>query len=137
DTAPRGICIDITGPLASPPRPVPQITLLGGRPESPLLAAIAAAHQTRKASLRGRRVSAEVGPVADGSAVALVAGAVSDTLICRVPPTLDAGLLDVTIASDAGNHAQPEPATFWTCGSPGGPPPATCGCAMTGHCWHE
>ncbi|TQM71269.1 barstar (barnase inhibitor) [Actinomadura hallensis] len=109
DGAPCGTCIDITGLFREPaPPPVPHITLLGCRPEPPLRAAIASAHQTTKASLRRRRVSAEVGPVtADGSAVPLISGAVSGTLVSSVPSTLDTGLLDVTIALDAG---EPRPA---------------------------
>lgn len=108
DDAPCGTCTDITGFFREPtPPPVPHITLLGCRPEPPLLAALATAHQTTKAGLR-RRVSAEVGPVAaDGSAVPLVAGTVSDTVRSRVPSMLDTGLLNVTIASDAG---EPRPA---------------------------
>ncbi|SPT59211.1 Barstar (barnase inhibitor) [Actinomadura madurae] len=104
DDAPCGICTDITGLFREPaPPPVPHITLLGCRPEPPLLTAIAAAQQTTKAGLRRRRVSAEVGPVAaDGSAVPLIAGAVSGTVISSVPSRLDTGLLDVTIDSDAG-----------------------------------
>lgn len=109
DGAPCGTCIDITGLFREPaPPPVPHITLLGCRPEPPLRAAIASAHQTTKASLPRRRVSAEVGPVtADGSAVPLISGAVSGTLVSSVPSTLDTGLLDVTIALDAG---EPRPA---------------------------
>ncbi|WP_207943574.1 barstar family protein [Actinomadura sp. KC345] len=118
------MCADIDGLFVDlPPRPrerptglfrepaeppVPHVTLVGCRPEPPLETAIAAAHQATKAGLRRRRVSADVGAVAaDGSAVALVAAAVSGTVLSSVPSTLGSGLLDVTIAGDA---REPRPA---------------------------
>lgn len=87
DEAPCGVCADITGLFREPAGPpVPRITLVGCRPEPPLLTAIAAAHQTTKAGLRRRRVSAGVGAVAaDGSVTPLVAGAVSGTVLSSVP----------------------------------------------------
>lgn len=103
DDAPCGVCADITGLFRDPAGPpVPRITLVGCRPEPPLLTAIAAAHQTTKAGLRRRRVSADVGAVAaDGSAVRLIGGTVSGTVLSSVPSALDPGVLDVTIACDA------------------------------------
>ncbi|RFS87523.1 hypothetical protein D0T12_00330 [Actinomadura spongiicola] len=107
--APLGVCADLTGVFREPTEPpIPHVTLVGCRPEPPLLTAIAAAHQTTKAGLRRRRVSAEVGAVAaDGSAVPLVDGIVSGTLLSSVPSRLDTGLIDVTIAIDA---REPRPA---------------------------
>ncbi|MBO2465240.1 barstar family protein [Actinomadura violacea] len=121
DDAPCGVCADITGLFREPAGPpVPRITLVGCRPEPPLLTAIAAAHQTTKAGLRRRRVSADVGAVAaDGSAVPC--GIVSGTLLSSVPSTLGPDLLDVTIASHA---REPHPAAtrgildLWFTGRP-------------------
>ncbi|MGI5324874.1 hypothetical protein [Actinomadura nitritigenes] len=123
DDAPWGVCADITGLFREPAEPlVPHLTLVGCRPEPPLLTAIAAAKQTAKAGLRRRRVSAEVGAVAaDGSAVPLVGGIVSGTVLSSVPSTLGPDLLDVTIASDA---REPHPAAtrdivdLWFTGRP-------------------
>jgi hypothetical protein len=82
--------------------------LVGCRPELPLLAALAAVHQTTKAGLRRRHVSADVGAVAaDGSAASLVGGIVSGTVLSSVPSALDPDLLDVTIAAD---EHEPRPA---------------------------
>ncbi|WP_242892933.1 barstar family protein [Actinomadura litoris] len=109
DGAPCGTCADITGMFReSAEPPVPHVTLVGCRPEPPLLTAIAAVHQTTKAGLRRRRVSADVAAVAaDGSAVRLVEGVVSGTLVSSVPSALGAGLVEVTIASEP---REPRPA---------------------------
>ncbi|GAA4623311.1 hypothetical protein GCM10023196_019000 [Actinoallomurus vinaceus] len=98
-----GVCVDVTGVFREPTEPpVPHVILVGCRPEPSLLAAIAAVQQSTKAGLRRRRVSAQVGAVAaDGSVVSLVNGFVSGTLVSSVSSALGAGLLDVTIASDA------------------------------------
>ncbi|QKG23474.1 hypothetical protein ACTIVE_5117 [Actinomadura verrucosospora] len=123
DDAPSGVCTDISGLFREPTGPpVPHITLVGCRPEPPLLAAIAAAPQTTKAGLRRRRVSAELGAVAaDGSAVPLVGGLVSGKVLSSVPSALGPDLLDVTIAGDA---REPRPAAtreiidLWFTGRP-------------------
>ncbi|WP_433153468.1 barstar family protein [Actinomadura nitritigenes] len=123
DGAPCGVCADITGLFReSAEPPVPHITLVGCRPEPPLLTAFAAAHQTTKAGLRRRRMSADVGAVAaDGSAVPLVGGNVSGTVMSSVPSALGPDLLDVTIAADA---REPHPAAtrdivdLWFAGRP-------------------
>ncbi|GAB3960166.1 barstar family protein [Actinoallomurus acanthiterrae] len=98
-----GVCVDVTGVFREPTEPpVPHVVLVGCRTEPSLPAAIAAVQQATKAGLRRRRVSAQVGAVAaDGSVVPLVNGIVSGTLVSSVPSALGAGLLDVTIASDA------------------------------------
>ena len=58
--------------------------------------------------MRRRRVSAQVGAVAaDGSVVPLVGGIVSGLLVSSVPSALGGDLLDVTVASNAG---EPRPA---------------------------
>ncbi|WP_205718762.1 barstar family protein [Actinomadura sp. WMMA1423] len=103
DGASCGVCADVTGVFREPAAPpVPLVTLVGCRPEPPLLTAIAAVHQTTKAGLRRRRVGAHVGAVAaDGSAVGLTYGIVSGTVLSSSPSRLDRDLLDVTIASDA------------------------------------
>lgn len=123
DGAPCGVCADITGLFREPAEPsVPHITLVGCLPEPPLLNAVAAAHQTTKAGLRRRRMSADVGAVAaDGSAVPLVGGNVSGTVMSSVPSALGPDLLDVTIAADA---REPHPAAtrdivdLWFTGRP-------------------
>jgi hypothetical protein len=103
DDARCGVCADVTGVFRDPSEPpVPHVTLVGCRPEPPLLAAIAAVPQSTKAGLRRRRVSAQVGAIAaDGSVVQLIHGGVSGTLVSSVPSALGDGLLDVTIDSDA------------------------------------
>lgn len=104
-----GACADVTGVFREPAEPpVRHVTLVGCRPEPPLLASIAAVGHPTKAGLRRRRVSTEVGAVAaDGSVVPLVDCIVSGTVVSSVPSALGTDLLDVTIASDA---REPRPA---------------------------
>ncbi|MFI0405828.1 barstar family protein [Actinomadura sp. 3N508] len=101
---PCGTCTDITGVFREPAAPpVPYVTLLGCRPEPPLLTAIAAIPQTTKAGLRRRWVAGEVNAVAaDGSAAGLIGRSLTGTLVSSVPSALGSGLLDVTIASETG-----------------------------------
>lgn len=121
-----GICADVAGVFREPAEPpVPDVVLVGCRPEPPLLAAIASAQQATKAGMRRRQVSADVGAVAaDGSVVPLVDGVVSGTIVSSVPSTVDGGLFDVTIASDT---RQPRPAgmrgllDLWFTGRPAEP----------------
>jgi hypothetical protein len=102
DEAPYGTCRDVTGVFreqAAPP--VPHVRLLGCRPETPLLTALDAVGQSTKASLRRRRIRAEVHVVAvDGSAVRMIDAVVSGTVEKGEPSRLGAGLLDVTVDSD-------------------------------------
>jgi RNAse (barnase) inhibitor barstar len=97
-----GTCFDVTGVFrdqAAPP--VPQVRLLGCRPEPPLLTALDAIGQSSKAAARRRRVYAEVHVVAaDGSAGHLVGGVVSGVVQAGGPSRLNAELLDITIDSD-------------------------------------
>nr|BFE33577.1 hypothetical protein GCM10010200_058280 [Actinomadura rugatobispora] len=108
DGAPCGTCADVTGLFREPAEPpVPQVILIGCRPEPPLLDAIAALPRSTKAAQRRRRVSAQVGAVAaDGSVTPLIDCGVSGTIVACVPSTHGAGLLDVTIAG----NAEPRPA---------------------------
>lgn len=98
-----GTCRDVAGvfrELAAPP--VPQVRLLGCRPETPLLTALGAVRQSTKASLRRRRINAEVYAVAADGVVNQVIGAVvSGTIEASEASGLGAGLLDVTVDSDA------------------------------------
>jgi RNAse (barnase) inhibitor barstar len=102
DQARYGTCVDVTGVFrdrAAPP--VPQVRLLGCRPEPPLLTALDAIGQPTKAAERRRRVRAEVHVVAaDGSTGRLVDAVVSGTVQAGAPSQLGAGLFDITIASD-------------------------------------
>ncbi|MEV0561010.1 barstar family protein [Dactylosporangium sp. NPDC050588] len=102
DEEPYGTCRDVTGVFrdqAAPP--VPQIRLLGCRPEPPLLTALGALGQSTKAGLRRRRVRAEVHVVAaDGSADRVIGVGVSGTVVASGPSRFGAGLVDVTVDSD-------------------------------------
>jgi RNAse (barnase) inhibitor barstar len=102
DQAHYGTCLDVTGVFrdqAAPP--VPQVRLLGCRPELPLLTALDAIGQTTKAAERRRRVRAEVHVVAaDGSAGQLVDAVVSGTVQAGEPSRFGAGLVDITVDSD-------------------------------------
>jgi hypothetical protein len=81
--------------------PVPQVRLLGCRPETPLLTALGSVGQSTKASLRRRRIRADVYAIAaDGSATPVIDAAVSGTVEIGEPSRLGAGLLDVTVDSD-------------------------------------
>ncbi|MGW5416920.1 barstar family protein [Actinomadura geliboluensis] len=97
-----GTCGDITGVFreqAAPP--VPRIRLLGCRPEAPLLTALDALGQSTKASLRRRRIRAEVYLVAaDGSVGQAIGALVSGTVEAGEPSRYGAGLLDVSVGSD-------------------------------------
>jgi RNAse (barnase) inhibitor barstar len=77
---------------------VPQVRLLGCRPESPLLAALGALGQPTKASQRRRRLRSEVHAIAvDGSTVRVTGAVVSGIVSAAEPSRLGAGLLDVTV----------------------------------------
>ncbi|TDC39809.1 hypothetical protein E1211_03060 [Micromonospora sp. 15K316] len=97
-----GTCRDVIGVFreqAAPP--VPQVRLLGCRPEPPLLAALNSVGQSTKASLRRRRIQGEVHMVAaDGSTNRVIGAVVSGTIQASEPSRYGAGLLDVTVDSD-------------------------------------
>ncbi|MEV6374764.1 barstar family protein [Micromonospora musae] len=97
-----GICRDVTGVFreqAAPP--VPQVRLLGCQPEPPLLAALNEVGQSTKASVRRRRIRADVRMVAaDGSDSQVIGAVVSGTIRASEPSRFGAGLLDVTVDSD-------------------------------------
>lgn len=102
DEQPYGTCRDVTGVFrehAAPP--VPQVRLLGCRPEPFLQTALDAVGQSTKAGLRRRRIRAEVHMVAaDGSASQVIGAVVSGTVRDCEPSRRGAGLLDVTVDSD-------------------------------------
>jgi RNAse (barnase) inhibitor barstar len=102
DGTPYGTCRDVSGVFreqAAPP--VPQVRLLGCRPETPLLTALNTVGQSCRASLRGRRIRAEVYMIAaDGSGRPVIGAVVSGTVAAGEPSRLGAGLLDVTVDSD-------------------------------------
>ncbi|WP_422742731.1 barstar family protein [Micromonospora sp. WMMD754] len=104
DEQPYGTCRDVTGVFRDRAAPaVPQVRLLGCRPEPPLLTALGALRQSTKAGLRRRRIRAEVYVVAaDGSANQVIGAVVSGTVNASGPSRLGAGLLDVTVDSDPG-----------------------------------
>lgn len=99
---PYGVCRDVTGVFreqAAPP--VPRVRLLGCRPETLLLTALDAVGQPTRASLRRRRIRAEVYAVAaDGSVGRVIGAVVSGTVEASEQSRLDAELLDVTVDSD-------------------------------------
>ncbi|MFD0746605.1 barstar family protein [Phytohabitans flavus] len=101
--APYGTCRDVTGVFreqAAPP--VPQVRLLGCRPDTPLLAALGAVGRSTEAARRRRRIHAEVYMVAaDGSASQVIGAVVSGTVNAGEPSRLGAGLFDVTVDSDS------------------------------------
>ncbi|MEU7923946.1 barstar family protein [Micromonospora sp. NPDC049801] len=102
DEAPYGTCRDVIGVFreqAEPP--VPQVRLLGCRPEPLLLDALDAVGQSTKGCLRRRRIRSEVYLVAaDGSISPVIAAVVSGTVQAGEPSRLGPGLLDVTVDSD-------------------------------------
>ncbi|MEV0971779.1 barstar family protein [Microtetraspora glauca] len=102
DETPYGTCRDVTGVFreqAAPP--VPQVRLLGCRPETHMLTALNAVGQSTKAGLRRRRIRAEVYLVAaDGSVCRAIDALVSGTVEAGEPSRHGAGLLDVTVDSD-------------------------------------
>ncbi|SCF26116.1 barstar family protein [Micromonospora mirobrigensis] len=102
DETPYGTCRDVTGVFREQAAPlVPQVRLLGCRPETPLLAALDAVGQSTKASLRRRRIRAEAHMIAaDGSAARVIDAVVSGTVAAGEPSRLGVGLLDVTVDSD-------------------------------------
>ncbi|MGP4030099.1 barstar family protein [Actinomadura sp. 3N407] len=102
DGAPYGKCLDVRGVFREQSAPpVPNIRLLGCKPEPPLLAALAAAGPQSDAARRGRRIIADVYAVtADGSVGRVTEAAVYGMVEAGEPSRLGAGLLDVTIASE-------------------------------------
>jgi len=81
--------------------PVPQVRLLGCRPESHLLTALDAVGQPTQAAPRRRRICADVYLVAaDGSVGRVIGAVVSGTVEASEPSRLGAGLIDVTVDSD-------------------------------------
>ncbi|MFI0799183.1 Barstar (barnase inhibitor) [Amycolatopsis lurida] len=99
DGTPYGVCEDVTGVFREQAAaPVPQVRLLGCRPEPPLLAALDALGQSPKASRRRRWLRGDVHMVAiDGSAGRVIDAVVSGTVSAAAPSRLGAGLLDVSI----------------------------------------
>jgi RNAse (barnase) inhibitor barstar len=99
DEAHYGICRDVAGVFRPQgPPPVPQVRLLGCRPEPALQGALDAAGQS---SPRRRRIRAEVYAVAiDGSGRRIIDAVVSGTVEAAHPSRFGAGLLDVTVHSD-------------------------------------
>jgi RNAse (barnase) inhibitor barstar len=101
DETPYGTCRDVTGVFRKQAAPVPQIRLLGCRPETPLLTAFGAVGQPTKAGRRRRQIHADVHAVtADGSAARVIGAVISGTVEAGEPSRLGDGLLDVTVASD-------------------------------------
>ncbi|NUT98926.1 MAG: hypothetical protein HOY78_43685 [Saccharothrix sp.] len=100
DDEPYGTCRDVVGVFREQaPPPVPQIRLIGCRPEPPLSAALGSVRST-KAGLRRRRIRADLHAVAaDGSAGRVIGAVVSGTVVAGEPSRLGAGLLDVTVDS--------------------------------------
>lgn len=99
---PYGTCSDVTGVFREQSAPpVPQVRLLGCRPETPMLTALDAVGQSTEAGLRRRRIRAEVHRVAaDGSAGRVIDAVVSGTVEAGEPSRLGTGLIDVTVDSD-------------------------------------
>ncbi|MGH3863420.1 barstar family protein [Actinokineospora sp.] len=97
--APCGTCQNVTGVFREQAAaPVPQVRLLGCRPEPPLLAALDAVGQSTKAGLRRRWVRGDVHAVAtDGSAAQVTGAVVSGTVHAAQLSLLGAGLVDVTV----------------------------------------
>ncbi|SBT43585.1 barstar family protein [Micromonospora auratinigra] len=97
-----GVCQDVTGVFrerGAPP--VPQVRLLGCRPQAPLLAAMDAVGQSTKAGLRRRRIRAEVHRIAaDGTSYRVIGAVVSGTVAAVAPSPLGGGSFDVTVDSD-------------------------------------
>ncbi|QLQ40529.2 barstar family protein [Micromonospora robiginosa] len=102
DGTPYGTCRDVSGVFREQAPPlVPRVRLLGCRPQAPLLAALDAVGRATKASLRRRRIRAEVHTIAaDGSAHRVIDAVVSGTVGSGEPSRFGGGLLDVTVDSD-------------------------------------
>jgi RNAse (barnase) inhibitor barstar len=123
DEVPYGTCRDVTGVFreqAAPP--VPRIRLLGCRPQTHMLTALDAIGQSTRASVRRRRIRAEVYAIAaDGSAARVVGAVVSGMVEAGGPSRLGTGLLDVTVESDP---SEPLPTgvldilAYWRTGRP-------------------
>ncbi len=99
NATPYGTCRDVTGVFreqAAPP--VPHIRLLGRQPETALRTALDTIGQQTKASLRRRRIHADVYTVAaDGTASQVIDAVVSGTVESAKPSPLGTGLVDVTV----------------------------------------
>ncbi|GAB3899114.1 hypothetical protein GCM10029964_084570 [Kibdelosporangium lantanae] len=136
DEVPWGTCGDVTGVFRErAAAPVPQVRLLGCRPEPPLLAALDALGQTTKASLRRRWVRGWVHAVAtDGSAVPVTGAVVAGTVTTASPSRHGTGLVDVTVDVVAGEPLPAGSSTSWSTGAPDGRPGGTRGLATTGNC---
>ncbi|MCO1575107.1 barstar family protein [Crossiella sp. SN42] len=99
-----GTCRDVTGVFREGAElPVPQVRLIGCRPEPALLAALAAIGDRSEEGLRRRWFWAWVRVVADDGSVGWVLGAeIRGTVDAAEPSRLGAGLLDVTVSRDSG-----------------------------------
>jgi RNAse (barnase) inhibitor barstar len=98
DKAPYGVCQDITGLFRDQADPlVPQVRLLGCQLQPKLLRALDSIGQSSKASLRRRKIRADVHLAATNGQIigAIVAG----TIEAAEPSPLGAGLVDITIAN--------------------------------------
>lgn len=106
---PYGTCWDVTGVFRErAAAPVPQVRLLGCRPEPPLLTVLDAVGQSTEAGLRRRWFRGWVHAVAaDGSAVQVTGAVVSGEVTAADASQLGVGLVDVTV--DVGSR-EPLPA---------------------------
>ncbi|MFI9818445.1 barstar family protein [Saccharothrix variisporea] len=120
---PCGTCQDVTGVFREESAPpVPQVRLIGCRPEPSLQTALDAVGQSTNAGLRRRRVHGWVHTVADdGAAVQVIGAVVAGTVSDARPSRLGAGLVDVTVDVEPG---EPLPAGMldvleqWRAGRP-------------------
>ncbi|MEV4282452.1 barstar family protein [Actinoplanes xinjiangensis] len=100
-----GRCADVAGVFrAAGPPPVPQVRLLGCRPEPVLSAALETIGRTGGTAARRRMISSEVEWIgADGTTHPVILGGVVGTVSAVEPSRFGAGLVDVTVDSSAGD----------------------------------